>query len=723
MRILVNHLGYDSRGPKRAVVQERGETGGASAAARTEGSESESSTASAEPGLEPRRLYFEVREVISGTLGAAGSCDYRGVPDRWRQGCFWEIEFSGLSTPGTYRIAVYGSDESGRRSGEAGEATEAESAPFEVAPDLIFRHTFCDLLFWFKGQRSSGAEDRTDRAASLYGDRSETVDLRGGWFDASGDTSKYLSHLSYANYLNPQQTPGVVWAMLAARELLVPTRPGAPALWERRLLDEIAWGADFLLRMQDPAGYFYLTLFDQWSKDLENRVVSSFRGQDGERGEDYQAGYRQGGGMAIAALARAGALGLALSRDADTTAPAPGHLPGAPGRGNKPPETLLPGEYAATDYLAAAARGFEHLEKHNRDYLDDGEENIIDDYCALLAATELCLAAGQGATEGRGAAHSGAAHSPAAHSGAARSPAARSPAAVGLGEPGRYLQVARRRADSLRARLATDGEGRRYWRAGAGERPYYHAAEAGLPVMALLRYAECEALLGEKAPRTRALQAAAEAMAAELAVTVEVANPFGYARQHVAEPGGPKRTSFFIPHNNESGYWWQGENGRVASLAAAAMMQAITAGEEGSAEEDSAGKEFGAGRSEAAHGSLRAPKAGDGGVERHPPQAGMEDLRRYAADQINWILGLNPFDICMLDGVGRNNPEYEAAYPNAPGGICNGITGGVEDEGDIAFLPEPWGGDPLHRWRWSEQWIPHAGWFLLAISAHRRGLP
>ena len=37
----------------------------------------------------------------------------------------------------------------------------------------------------------------------------------------------------------------------------------------------------------------------------------------------------------------------------------------------------------------AARRGYLHLREHNLAYLDDGVENIIDDYCALLAAIEL----------------------------------------------------------------------------------------------------------------------------------------------------------------------------------------------------------------------------------------------------------------------------------------------------------------------------------------------
>ncbi len=632
MRILVNHLGYDLHGPKRAILREE--------------HPSDRPPTHRVSEEDSGGLSFLVRAEPEGGVVHEGEAVYLGAVERWKQGVFWSLDFSALHSTGFCVLEV-------RNGGDL----LARSSTFEIREHLLFEETFSNTLFWLKGQRSSGAEDMADRSASFFGDRRGTVDLHGGWFDASGDNSKYLSHLSYANYLNPQQTPGVVWALLAARELLAPLSPGAPALWERRLLDEAGWGADFLLRMQDPEGYFYVTLFDRWSKDLDARIVSSFRTQEGHRGDEYQAAYRQGGGMAIAALARAGAvaLGLSVSSSESNSSSAPADLPGAPGRGKKPPETLLPGAFAPKEYLAAARRGFLHLEEHNLAYLDDGEENCIDDYCALLAAVELYLAAVAGGWDG-----------------AEDAPT--------------YLAAARGRADSLRRRLATDEEGRRFWRAGTGARPYYHAAEAGLPVLALLRYAECEAVAGDPSRREAALATAAEAVAAELAVTGEVNNPFGYARQHVAEPGGAKRTSFFIPHNNESGYWWQGENARLASLAAAALL--------------------------AAAGPVSAEGASGRAVRG-------TQLVSYATDQLNWILGLNPFDMSMLDGVGRNNPEYEAAFPNTPGGICNGITAGVEDEGDIAFLPTPWGSDPLHRWRWSEQWIPHVGWYILAVSALR----
>ena len=48
-----------------------------------------------------------------------------------------------------------------------------------------------------------------------------------------------------------------------------------------------------------------------------------------------------------------------------------------------------------------------------------------------------------------------------------------------------------------------------------------------------------------------------------------------------------------------------------------------------------------------------------------------EELRRFALDQVDWVLGRNPFDVCMLQGRGRNAPDYLPGFPNAPG--CSAV--------------------------------------------------
>ncbi len=354
------------------------------------------------------------------------------------------------------------------------------------------------------------------------------------------------------------------------------------------------------VRMQDPEGYFYTTVFDVWSKDLAKRTICAYKTQDGHKFADYQAAYREGGGLAIAALARA----ARLKED---------------------------GAFPSDRYLAAAEKGFAHLEVHNLKYVDNGRENLLDDYTALLAATELFAATGK--------------------------------------RP--YLDAARRRAGNLLGHQVQDGPWRGHFRVEAGTRPYFHGAEAGLPVVALLRY---HALETDTALQTNVLACVRNYFQFELAIAREVANPFGLARQLVQDLGGAPRSAFFLPHKNESGYWWQGENARLASLATAA--------------------------------NLAAPLLPDMAPA----------LRVHAQRQVDWILGCNPYDLCMLQGRGRNNPVYLPEDPNAPGGVCNGITSGFTDENDIAYMPEPQAKDAAQNWRWSEQWSLHPTWLALALA-------
>ena len=79
----------------------------------------------------------------------------------------------------------------------------------------------------------------------------------------------------------------------------------------------------------------------------------------------------------------------------------------------------------------------------------------------------------------------------------------------------------------------------------------------------------------------------------------------------------------------------------------------------------------------------------------------------------------------MMYGVGRNNPQYmffdSWEFTNSPGGISNGITSGFKDEDDIDFDLKYTETGADNDWRWQEQWLPHAAWFLMAVSAQGEG--
>lgn len=171
----------------------------------------------------------------------------------------------------------------------------------------------------------------------------------------------------------------------------------------------------------------------------------------------------------------------------------------------------------------------------------------------------------------------------------------------------------------------------------------------------------------------------------ELWTTAEVNNPFGYARQLVRMGSGTVRTAFFFPHDTEAAPWWQGEDARIASLAAAARMAAPVFSND---------PEF---------------------------QAKLED---YAWNQLHWILGRNPFDICMLLGSGHKHPVYmffnSYKYTSAPGAIVNGITAGLHGEDSIAWDQGYAVTGKDTDWRWTEQWLPHDAWYLYAISLPHR---
>ncbi|MGR5210430.1 glycoside hydrolase family 9 protein [Vibrio rotiferianus] len=562
MLLLTNHIGYERLGPKKAIIQTS----------------------------RPRLSSYTALLVCADShqTVATLTVEKQGKVANWHQGHFYLIDFSSFSTPGNYYLRF----------------DHLRSSHFEIGEHILLDRTLSDVIHYFKSQRCGGIFDQQDRQAPLLNSE-ETADVHGGWYDASGDVSKYLSHLSYANYLNPQQTPMVVWNMLKGLSLLEGNDKLAK-FTATRLIEEALFGADFLVRMQNEKGFFYMTVFDKWSKDTAQREICAYETQLGHKFDDYQAGYRQGAGVSIAALASAARLDV--------------H-----------------GEFDQQKYRNAAENGYWHLKEHNTQYLNDGEENIIDEYCALLAAVELFKTT----------------------------------------KETRYLEESRLWANRLSSRQTSDEYMQHFWSANQnGSRPYFHAAEAGLPVIALCEYLAIE----DDSERASAVkQTITQACEFEVSITNKVKNPFGYPRQYVKGVDEAKRDAFFVAHNNESGYWWQGENARLGSLATMAFI---------------------------------AQPFIDSAVLK-------QQLSKLAQDSINWIVGLNPYDMCMLDGHGRNNPDYLPQYGffNAKGGVCNGITGGFEDEEDIAFNPPAQKDDMLQNWRWGEQWIPHGAWYLLAVMS------
>jgi hypothetical protein len=297
------------------------------------------------------------------------------------------------------------------------------------------------------------------------------------------------------------------------------------------------------------------------------------------------------------------------------------------------------GEFTTRQYLDDAEKAFAHLQVNNTKYCDNGVENIIDDYTALLAATELYHAT----------------------------------------KKDLYREAARRRAENLNGRMTPQG----WFVSDDGSRPYYHGAEAGFPIISLAYYLDIES---DKARITQAQATIGKALDYQLALNKAVANPYNYARQSfkIFKDGKLAPTmqdGFFMPHANETRYWWQGESARLASLAAAAIL---------------------GGR------AIAPDPQGAFGVS--------PELATFAQNQLDWTLGRNPFGMCMLYGFGvRNPPSAESAGVMVIGGISNGITGAVGNDEGRGIV---WAAGPdAENWRWLEQWLPHSTWFLLAATA------
>lgn len=561
--IHVNQVAYDQSAPKFAVVE------------------------TAQPL--PLSSRFQLIDALTLKNVFAGTLSDDQQPDGWFPGRhFYRADFSSFRQSGRFKLQV-----------EAGGKTFT-SFDFEIGKSALAAQTVPAIIGFYHHQRANSPQElQADKHLLLYGSTNR-VDLRGGWCDASGDVSKYFSHLAYANFMSPQQTPLVVWSMINTVE-------SAPALLERlksktSLMDEALYGADYIMRSLSPSNYFYMTVFSYFKKDPEARRVVGLLA-DSKTTSDYQCAYREGGGMAIAALARIS-------------------------------QWQQHGEFSSREYLEGAERAFAHLQINNTRYGDDGKENIIDDYCALMAASELWIATDKNV----------------------------------------YRDAARKRAKNLASRMTPAG----YFIADDSSRPFWHASDAGLPVVALARYLHKET---EPKLRETALATIKQALDYNLRVTREVENPFGYARQTFRFRGGITN-GFFIPHENESGWWWQGENARLASLATAAIVG----------------------------GRLVYPGPGAFGLKK--------ELADFAGDQVAWILGENPYDMCFLYQFGKNNVPYMSSsfgHGSGRGGISNGITGkdGSPDGSGIDFKTHADG----NEWRWTEQWIPHSAWFLQAVTA------
>lgn len=97
----------------------------------------------------------------------------------------------------------------------------------------------------------------------------------------------------------------------------------------------------------------------------------------------------------------------------------------------------------------------------------------------------------------------------------------------------------------------------------------------------------------------------------------------------------------------------------------------------------------------------------------------------YALNQINFVLGANPYDLCMMEGVGAvNPPRYHHRYIKiptqprgaVPGAIPNGFVRDMIGQ-DRPGFDLSLGGREYPSYRTSEPWLVHNVFYLLAVCA------
>jgi len=412
-----------------------------------------------------------------------GSLTAQPTFTEWGTGAqYYLADFSSLKRQGTFHVVVNTPKQ------------QVSSSTFTINHNAYFKLTAKSLLHYFTLSRHTNPQDKSIRINGTE----RYVNVSGGWVNSGADQSKNLSHSTQSNYLVSQQGAIAAWAMAKSYDKLseLYRQKGLTS----QLIEEVIWGADYLHRILDTEGYFYSSVFNN-KNSADERLITGYDQVEDEYTTNFQAAFREGAGIAIATLVKAHELS------------------------NK---TGVQGEFSAKQYLADAERAFEHLQTKNLQYVDNGQENIIDDYTALIAATELYQST----------------------------------------KKTKYLKAARHRAYNLNNRMTSQG----WFVSDDGERPFYHGIEAGLPIIALVDYLAIE---HDKQIKIKTKRTIKLSLDYQLALNSQVSNPFNLARQtyRASDKNLPAKLQegFFMPHTSKNESWWQGENSRMASLTAAAI--------------------------------------------------------------------------------------------------------------------------------------------------------
>lgn len=198
-----------------------------------------------------------VYQVVNTVTGAVV---YEGKPVAWNSGAVdpssgdhaWSFDFSSVTAPGTYLIR----DKQAAYDSYAFEISNSVYKPILVAALREFYYqragfpkdaAYAGVGWVDKASHLGPGQDGEARLYSARDDKATQRDLRGGWYDA-GDFNKYTSWTAdyVVGLLSAYSENPEVWT----DDFNIPeSGNGVPDV-----LDEVKYGMDFLVRMQNPDG-------------------------------------------------------------------------------------------------------------------------------------------------------------------------------------------------------------------------------------------------------------------------------------------------------------------------------------------------------------------------------------------------------------------------------------------------------------------------------------
>ena len=126
----------------------------------------------------------------------------------FKEKLFYKLDFSGFNQSGSFKLKV----------NQKGKAYYSNT--FTIAQQGLSQLTIPSIIHYYNRQRANTKEELEADVKISPNGSTKKVDMRGGWAGASGDISKYFSHLAYANYMSPQQIPLVTWSLANTKEAI-----------------------------------------------------------------------------------------------------------------------------------------------------------------------------------------------------------------------------------------------------------------------------------------------------------------------------------------------------------------------------------------------------------------------------------------------------------------------------------------------------------------------